>query len=218
VYSIAAADDAIRVRTVDGREYVLDATSGERLGVDDVPKQRPRRVVGPDGTAATFRGQRVRLLRDGEVTMLTGHRDDVTAVAFSPAGDLLVTASKDKTARIWDVATGELVRKLQHNSAVRDAQFSPDGRWVVTSAALASIWDAEDGTNLIRLKGHNGPVTAVAFSADSRNVLTGGDDGTVRRYRCELCGGIDELLAIADAGLRGTGRELTSTERARYLG
>jgi WD40 repeat protein len=218
VYSIVAADEAIRVRTDDGREHVLDASSGEQLGVEDAPKRRPRRVVGPAGTSATLRGRQVRLLRDGKVTMLTGHRDDVTSAAFSPAGDLLVTAGKDKTARIWDVATGELVRKLQLSSTVRDAQFSTDGRWVVTAGALASIWDAEDGTNLIRLKGHDGPVTAVAFTADGRTVLTGGIDGTLRRYRCELCGGIDDLLAIADKRLRGTGRELTNAERARYLG
>ena len=142
----------------------------------------------------------------------------MTGVAFSPAGDLLVTASKDRMARIWDVATGELLRRLPHNSAVRDAQFSPDGRWVITSAFLANVWDAEDGTNIVRLKGHDGPVTAVAFTPDGRSVLTGGADGTVRTYRCELCGGIDELLAIADARLRDTGRGLSKAERNRYLG
>ena len=218
VYSITTADGGIRARTVDGREHVLDVSTGAEVGTEDVPMRRPRRVVGPDGTAATFRGRRVRLLRDGKVTMLRGFRDDVTGVAFSPAGDLLVTASKDRMARIWDVATGELLRRLPHNSAVRDAQFSPDGRWVITSAFLANVWDAEDGTNIVRLKGHDGPVTAVAFTPDGRFVLTGGADGTVRTYRCELCGGIDELLAIADARLRDTGRGLSKAERNRYLG
>jgi WD40 repeat protein len=218
VYSIAAGDDGLRVRTTDGREHVLEAGSGRELGVDEVPKRRPRRVVGPDANAATFRGQRVRLLHEGKVTMLTGFRDDVTGVAFSPDGDFLVAASKDKAARIFDVATGELLRKLQHNGAVRDAQFSPDGRWVVTSTVRANIWDAQDWTNLMRLKGHDGPVTAVAFSRDGRTVFTGGADGTVRTYRCELCGGLDELLAIADGRLGPVGRELTPAERDRYLG
>jgi WD40 repeat protein len=218
VYSITAGDDGLRVRTTDGREHLLEPGSGKQLHVGEVPKRRPRRVVGPDGTAATFRGRRVRLLRDGKVTMLTGFRDDVTGVAFSPTGDLLVAASKDKTARIFDVATGEPLRKLQHNSAVRDAQFSPDGRWVVTSTVRANIWDTQDWTNLIRLKGHDGPVTAVAFSPDDRTVFTGGADGTVRTYRCELCGDLDELLAIADRRLAAVGRGLTTAERDRYLG
>jgi WD40 repeat protein len=219
VYSITAGDDdRLRVRTTDGREHLLEAGSGKELDVDEVPKRRPRRVVGPDGTAATFRGRRVRLLRDGKVTMLTGFRDDVTGVAFSPTGDLLVAASKDKTARIFEVATGEPLRKLQHNNAVRDAQFSPDGRWVLTSTVRANIWDTQDWTNLIRLKGHDGPVTAVAFSPDDRTVFTGGADGTVRTYRCELCGGLDELLAIADRRLGAVGRGLTPAERDRYLG
>ena len=218
VYALAVGDDGVRARTTDGREHLLETPTGQEVGVAEVPKRRPRRVVGPDGTAATFRGRRVRLLHEGKVTMLTGFRDDVTSVAFSPAGDLLVTGSKDKTARIWDVATGELLRKLQHNGAVRDAQFSPDGRWVATATVRANIWDAVDGTNLVRLKGHDGPVTAVAFSADGRSLFTGGADGTLRAYRCEQCGGLDELLAIADGRLRAVGRELTPAERERYLG
>jgi WD40 repeat protein len=159
----------------------------------------------------------VRLLRNGEVTMLRGHRDDVTSAAFSPSGELLLTGSKDNTSRIWDVATGELLRTFTHNSAVQDAQFSPDGRWVVTAPLRASIWEADDPTIILRLQGHEGPVTAAAFTPDGRTVVTGGVDGVVRTYRCELCDGIDELVTMADERLRATGRELTPAERARYL-
>jgi hypothetical protein len=48
--------------------------------------------------------------------------------------------------------------------------------------------------------------------------LTGGDDGTVRRYRCVVCGGIDELVGLAERRLAATGRELTAEERERYRG
>ena len=217
VSSIAVTEDGIRVRTTDGREHLLSASTGEELDVTAVPKLRPRRVVGPDGTSATFRGRAVRLLRDGEVTMLRGHRDDVTSVAFSPSGELLVTGSKDTTARVWDVATGELLRTFSHNSAVQDAQFSPDGRWVVTSPLRATLWEADDPTLIRRLRGHEGRVTAAAFTPDSQMIVTGGVDGTVRTYRCELCDGIDELAAMADDRLGATGRELTPAERLRYL-
>ena len=217
VTSVEVDDSSVRARTSDGREHMLSLTSGDELAVMGVPKRRPRRVVGPDGTSATIRGRVVRLLSDGKVTILRGHRDDVTSVAFSPLGGLLVTGSRDQVARIWDLTTHEVVREFQHNTEVRDAQFSPDGRWLVTATLRASIWDAEDGTNLVRAQGHAGPVTAAAFDVASRRIVTGGADGTVRTYLCEVCGGLDELLALAEERLAATGRELTTAERLRYL-
>ena len=68
------------------------------------------------------------------------------------------------------------------------------------------------------LYGPKSPLTAVAFGPDSRTVVSKEEDGTVRRYVCELCGRIDELTALARSRLRATGRTLTADERARYLG
>ena len=48
--------------------------------------------------------------------------------------------------------------------------------------------------------------------------MTGGVDGTVRTYDCDVCGDLDELLAIADRRLAVTGRELTAEVRKRYMG
>ena len=93
---------------------------------------------------------------------------------------MLATTSLDRVARIWNVATGELVRTLQHNTAVHDAQFSPNGHWLVTAALRASLWDVTEAENVLRLKGHEGTVTAVAFDPSGRTIVTGGADGTVR--------------------------------------
>jgi WD40 repeat protein len=212
-----AVDGDIRARTSAGREHVLALSDGRRLAVMAVPKRRPRRVVGPDGTAATMRGTTVVLRKDGRSLVLR-HRDRVNSIAFSPSGQLLATASRDRDARIWNVATGELVRVFPHNTAVRDAQFSPDGRWLVTAALRASLWDANDGTNVVRLKGHEGTLTAATFDPSGRTIVTGGIDGTVRTYRCELCGDVTGLMALAEARLAATGRELTPEERKLYLG
>jgi WD40 repeat protein len=211
-----AVDDEIRARTSNGREHVLDAVDGSQLSVTEVPKRRPRRIVGPDGTAATMRGRTVVVRKDGTSHVLR-HRDRVNSIAFSPSGDLLATASRDRDARIWSAATGELVRVFPHNTAVHDAQFSPDERWLVTAALRASLWDANDGTNIIRLKGHEGTTTAAAFDPSGRTIVTGGVDGTVRMYDCDVCGKLDELVELAQQRLAATRRELTAAERARYL-
>ena len=216
ITSIALTDE-IHARTSDGQEHVLDPVTGSELSTIAVPKRRPRRVVGPDGTAATMRGRTVVVRKDGTSHVLR-HRDRVNSVAFSPSGDLLATASRDRDARIWSVATGELVRVFSHNTAVHDAQFSPDERWLVTAALRASLWDAHDGTNIVRLKGHEGTVAAAAFDPSGRRIVTGGVDGTVRTYDCMICGELDELVELAETRLATTRRELTPAERARYLG
>jgi WD40 repeat protein len=213
------ADRGILVGAGDGRTHVLDAESGDELRVGPGTPTR-RRVLGPGGTTATIRGNTVVLRRpDGRMTTLSGHRDRVTSAAFSSDGALLATASLDHDVRIWDAKTGEGVGlPLQHNTAVHDARFSPDGRWVVTAANRAALFDARSGALVVRLQGHEGTLTSVDFDPTGRTIVTGGLDGTIRRYVCEICGGLDDLVALARKRLAATGRELTPAEREQYLG
>ena len=48
--------------------------------------------------------------------------------------------------------------------------------------------------------------------------MTGGVDGTIRRYRCDICGGLDELVEVAERRLAATGSELTADELNRSVG
>ncbi len=210
-------DGRVGATTNEGRRHILDATTGEQLGVEPAPRRRPRRVLGPGGATATIRGKTVVLRRDGRTTVLRGHRDRVTSVSFSRFGTLLITGSLDHDARIWDVPTGELVRVLQHNTAVHDAQFSPDGRWVITAANRGGLWDAHDGSNVVRLQGHDGTLTAATFDPTGHTIVTGGVDGTVRTYDCVICGDLGALVELAEKRLAATRRELTPAERTRYL-
>ncbi len=208
-------DGRLRATTDVGRAHILDPATGEVLEV--VRGAKPRRDQGPSGEVATIRGKTV-VLRTGSGTRtLEGHRDRVTGVDFSPDGALLVTSSRDSDARIWRVADGESIQALQHNTAVHDARFSPDGKWVVTAAFRGSLWDVSDGSNLLRLQGHDGTLTTATFDPTGHTVFTGGVDGTVRTYECGLCGGLDELVSLAEARLAATRRGLTPDERERYL-
>jgi hypothetical protein len=74
---------------------------------------------------------------------LGGHAR-VTSAAFSPDGTRIVTASGDKTARIWDAASAKEIAVLRgHESGVSSAAFSPDGTRIVTASEdmTARIWD-----------------------------------------------------------------------------
>lgn len=88
--------------------------------------------------------------------------------------------------RIWDAATGALVRKLEgHTRPLWDAAFSRDGLRVVTASGdnTARVWSAPAGDPIARLEGHTGLEWSAAFSPDGNRIVTASDDGTARVFR-----------------------------------
>ncbi|HMC48957.1 MAG TPA: hypothetical protein VKJ77_26825, partial [Caballeronia sp.] len=74
-----------------------------------------------------------------------GHGDIVASAAYSPDGTRIVTASNDKTARIWDARTGAKLAVLSgHGDLLESAAYSPDGTRIVTASndKTARIWNA----------------------------------------------------------------------------
>jgi WD40 repeat protein len=106
-------------------------------------------------------------------TLVAGHSDAITSVAYSPDGTLVATGSADKTAQLWDVATGSKLRTLSaHTDAVTGVGFSPDGKQLVTSSAdhTAMLWDVATGNQLRTLQPCLSPITAASFSPDGNLV------------------------------------------------
>jgi WD40 repeat protein/serine/threonine-protein kinase RIO1 len=120
---------------------------------------------------------------DGSVSVITGHRGAVVAVAYSPEGSRVVTASDDAVARIWGVSTGDLLVTMRDSDApVLCVAFSPDGRLVATGAgdSIVRLFDAETGDVIRRIKVHGAPVSAIAFSHDGSCLATGSLDAQAR--------------------------------------
>jgi TPR repeat protein len=112
--------------------------------------------------------------------VFTGHSGPVATAAFSPDGERIVTASDDKTARVWDLATGrEIVLLSGHDQPVTSAAFSSDGKRVVTSSydKTARIWDARTGQQVMAVV-LSDLVETASFSPDGGRIVTASDDKT----------------------------------------
>src|SRR5207253_8472079 len=87
------------------------------------------------------------------------HHDEVFAAAFSPDDKMVLTGSKDCFARLWDTATGILLKTFAHDRSVNAVAFSPDGKYVLTGGdRSARMWDARTGERLSPALSHQGPV------------------------------------------------------------
>src|SRR5207249_212732 len=87
-----------------------------------------RRVAIARGNAATIWNAEDSSRIAGPLTLAS----EITRLTFSPDGGRLLTAGWDPSAKIWDAATGALVKTLPHGDSVSYAAFSPDGKKVVT--------------------------------------------------------------------------------------
>lgn len=105
------------------------------------------------------------------------------SASYSLDGRRIVTASADRTARVWDAEKGRLLAELKgHGHSVSSAAFSPDGLRIVTASydRTVRVWEADGGLLLAELKGHGGRVFGAAIGPDGRSVVTASWDHTAR--------------------------------------
>jgi WD40 repeat protein/transcriptional regulator with XRE-family HTH domain len=151
----------------------------------DLPALLALRSLRYDHTPQAIEVLRRALETPFPIRRFVGHTDSIEGVAFSADGARAVTGSADGTARLWDVATGDVLLQFQgHTGPIRDVAFSPDGKQVLTGSIdkSARLWDAATGAEVRRFKGQSDEVWTVAFSPDGSQVYTGGRDYLVRRW------------------------------------
>lgn len=207
---LALSQDGTKVAIADsqGLLQVLDLKAGvsfpiwrdNQSSIFDLafsPNGRFLATGGSDNTA------RLWAEADGWETPLSmPHNSWVHAVAFSPAGDLLLSCSSDMTARLWHVesAVGRAATEpagapanltgrpatspMRHSHAVRSAEFSPDGKYVLTASfdGTARIWSATTGELATSPLTHFGNIERAHFSRDQKQLATVGSNGAVKLW------------------------------------
>jgi eukaryotic-like serine/threonine-protein kinase len=116
-----------------------------------------------------------------------GHLLPVYAIAWSPDGTRIASASQDGTVHVWDAATGHRsFRYHGHRGSVNAVAWSPNGGYIASASSdtTVQVWDAqqtgEGSASLYTYRGHSGNMRTLAWSADNTRIASGGDDKTVQ--------------------------------------
>jgi WD40 repeat protein/class 3 adenylate cyclase len=120
-----------------------------------------------------------------EVRQFIGTNASVNGVEFSPDGRYIVSAGNDGIL-LWDAQTGQKVRKFSEIHVYR-ATFSPDGKYVLTSAGItpdgkARLWNASTGQLIREYQSAIGEMSSVDFSPDGKYIITDGGGSIVRLW------------------------------------
>lgn len=118
------------------------------------------------------------------------HTGFISSIDCNADGKIILTASHDNTAKMWDIFTGKLLSSLNgHSKSLSNALFSPDGSKIVTSSDdyTVKLWDSKTGDIIYTLKGHEWNVTHAEFSPPclsnpegGKTILSCSNDGTAK--------------------------------------
>jgi WD40 repeat protein len=115
-----------------------------------------------------------------EMHTFLGHGDDVHTTRFSPNGRLVLTASSEKIAHLWDAETGNQIRAFEQTAAVTAAEFSPNGKCIIVASKdrVANIYDTDTGVKLriLKLEAGKPAWSKVSFNKTGERVLVTIDD------------------------------------------
>jgi len=156
-------------------------------------------AVSPDGKFILMGGPNHELavldLGTGHIRKLKGHADSgwrgaIYSVDISPDGKYGISSSFDTTVRLWNLETGEAVRRfIGHEGTFREGmvnsvKFSPDGKYALSGGSdkTLRLWEVETGKLIRTFRGHTDVLYSVAFSPDGRLALSGSWDATARLW------------------------------------
>lgn len=174
----------------DRRMILWNVDSGDRVREFQHTDRLNSAIFSPDNeliaTTTSSRDRTISLWDRNGLSVArihNAHDDYIRDLSFSPDGQLFVTASGDRTVKVW-TRDGELLRTIQaHLQGVYGVAFSPDGKIIASSSQdrTVKLWNLQ-GELLKTLEGHNDWVWNVSFSPDGQVIASASEDGTVKLW------------------------------------
>src|SRR5271165_4391830 len=140
------------------------------------------------------------------ISILEGHTDLIRAVAIAHVAPQAISASDDRTLRVWDLESGQTVHALHgHTGRVTAVAMTPDARRAISGSTdrTLRVWNLETGEILGTLRGHTDTVHVVAISPDGCRAVSASYDDTLRLWDLESSHEVRKLEGHTGMGYRG---------------
>jgi WD40 repeat protein len=186
VQSLAMSKDGTRIAAggTDKSIKVWIVADGKPAATITTPAEVRSLGFSADGSRLVAGGSdnRARIYTlDGALSEFFPHEGPLAASFLHPDGKQVITASADKTAKVWASA---LLWRTNHAGPVRQATYSPKGDLVVSAGddKTIKLWNAADGKLVKSITAHDGAVIAIGINADGTRIASTGADKTIRLW------------------------------------
>jgi len=164
------------------KQKIINKLAGKPVSVAITPENGYVAVGFNSGLLQLYELATLKLLWQQQV-----HQKRITRLAFNSKGNLLVSASFDKTAKLWQIKQDSLIEQqvfLGHKRAIYSVSISPNDKYVATAGADGQIglFDMQ-GEAYFYKAAHKGRIFSVAFNNQSTQLLSGGDDNHMRLWK-----------------------------------
>ncbi|MCT7958429.1 DUF4429 domain-containing protein [Laspinema palackyanum] len=152
--------------------------------------------VSPDGETVVSGGcdfnVKIWKIKEGRVLNLSSHKGFIQSVKVSPDGQTIASGGFDDAIKLWNLTNGEPIRTLSgqpgRSEGVQCVAFSPDGALLATASGshkTIKLWDWLNGELFCTLSDHIKGVYAVSFTPDSKTLISGSRDQTIKVWQAE---------------------------------
>lgn len=206
VTAFAISPDGTRIISAAGNASakVWDTASGQLIRtLERFSRNVMTLAYSPDGTRVALAGSPGYRPAEGETSKdmraevhvlntlngnrqsFVAHPDVISSLTFSSDGGRVLSGSHDKTCKLWNSVSGELISTyVGHTDKVNAVAFSIDGARVLSASddKTIKLWETASGLQIREFVGHTASVNSVAFSSDGRKIVSGSSDGTIRLW------------------------------------
>jgi WD40 repeat protein len=167
--------------------WMVRSTAGEEPGESEVRRSTltssPSRSRSGDwNNSSIVTCARYKFFDKLELNLL-GHSNAVTSVSWNRDSSRIVSASADKTVKIWDAGNGELLNTLEgHSHQVTSVSWNQDNSKIASGSSdkTIKVWDSGNGELLNTLQGHSKGVNSISWNYDSSRIVSASYDNTIK--------------------------------------